>query len=193
MKTTVTVTWMGATYQINTRDTQRERLYRAEWLAFSGADDVLGARTLEDAQRYAEHVLQSETFSKLRRERGFNTPAYKLLTVERAASNSSAQAFPAQWRIRIPDWGTTKHVILHELAHLICGPSVGHHWTFVRAYEDLVSRFMGAEQARGLRAAYKKYKVKRAPPRRMTDEQRAALAARGTAALAKWKSRKDAA
>jgi putative metallohydrolase (TIGR04338 family) len=198
------IKWRGTKYDILTRDSQKERLYRAEREAFDGAQDMLPGG-LAEAQRYANSVVKSATWKRLRTERGFSEPfplnlsrltrerkRKGIVEIEMGRAHCTATAYPGKWLIKLPTWAHSKHVVLHELAHIICGSGVGHHWTFARAFEDLVSRFMGREQAKKLRAAYRKHGVKRAPPREMTEEAKAALAARGLAALTAWKAAKSA-
>lgn len=198
------ITWRGTSYEILKRDTQKEKLYRAEREAFAGVKDMFPGG-LAEAQRYANNVVKSATWKRLRAERGFNEAfptrfkneysAQKrkgIVLVEVGRAGTTAFARPYAWLIKLPTWAHSEHVTLHELAHVLCGPGPSHHWTFARAFEDLVSRFMGREHAKRLRAAYRKHGVKRAPPREMSDEAKATLAARGMAALAAWKAAKSA-
>lgn len=197
---TKTIEWRGAKHEILARDTQKEKLYRAEREAFAGVEDMFPGG-LGEAQRYANNVVKSATWKRLRAERGFKDPwpahlkkEYSgmkrkgIVLIEPGRKGTTATAYPAQWRIKLPPWATSQHVTLHELAHIICGSGVGHHWTFARAFEDLVSRFMGRDLAKKLRASYRKHGVKRAPRRTMSPEAKAELSARGMAALAAWKA-----
>lgn len=197
---TVKIKWRGESHDILRRDTQKERMYRAEREAFNGVKDMFEGG-LAEAQRYANNVAKSATWKRLRAERGF-IPAVPagiqkdysgqkrkgIVLVEPGRKGATATSYPAQWRIKLPTWALSEHVTLHELAHVICGSGVGHHWTFCRAFEDLVSRFMGRDLAKKLRAAYRKHGVRRAPTRTMSPEAKAALASRGMEALAKWKA-----
>jgi hypothetical protein len=201
---TVKIKWRGESHDILRRDTQKEKLYRAERDAFAGVNDMFPGGLVE-AQRYANNVVKSATWKRLRLERGFtySVPGgiqkeYSerrrkgLVLVEPGRRGTTATAYPAQWRIKLPPWACSQHVTLHELAHVICGSCVGHHWTFARAFEDLVSRFMGRDLAKKLRASYRKHGVKRAGRRIMPPEAKAELAKRGMAALAAWKAAKAA-
>lgn len=188
----VKITYKGIKYEINCRETQQERMYRSEREAFSGVQDDLPERSLEAAQRYADHVVKSATWARLRKQHGrlaawSEIPAIK---VERAPKGAGALAFPGQGRIRVPEAMTNKHVMLHELAHILVGPSIGHHWPFCRAFADLVSVFMGKEHKLKLHKAFRKHGVRASPPRVMTEEQKRILSERGMAALAAWKAKK---
>jgi len=198
------ITWRGAVYEILRRDTQKEKLYRAEREAFAGVKDMFPGG-LAEAQRYANGVVKSATWKRLRAERGFteavparfqkeySTQKRKgLVLVELGRTGTTAFARPYAWLIKLPPWAQSQHVTLHELAHVLCGPGPSHHWTFARAFEDLVSRYMGRDLAKKLRAAYRKHGVKRAPTRVMSPEAKAELSARGMAALAAWKAAKAA-
>lgn len=186
---TVTVKYKGQPYGINRRETQQKRLYTAENDAFGGLKDDLGDRSLREAQRYADRVTKSATWKRLRASHGHSgSGKVPKVTIERAPKGSNATAYPGQWRIRVPESMTNEHVMLHELAHILVGPSIGHHWPFCRAFADLVSVFMGKEAKKKLHAAYRKHGVKASPPRVMTAEQKAELSARGMAALTAWKA-----
>jgi len=187
----VKVKFKGKAYEINRRETQQKRMYKSEHEAFAGATDDLPGRTLEAAQRYADRVVKSVTWKRLRAQHGHASSRDKI-EVERSPKHSGATAYPAQWRIRVSESMTNEHVMLHELAHVLVGPSVGHHWPFCRAFADLVSVFMGKEYKKKLHAAYRKNGVKASPPRQMTPEQIRELSERGMAALAKWKAAKAA-
>jgi hypothetical protein len=99
-------------------------------------------------------------------------------------------------------WGTTRMVfgsallndrpwaVAHEVAHLVQFTQAAfpgrewdadgrsHGWEWANVYLALVRRFYGVANYKALKAAFKAGKVKHTPKRRMSDEARAAAAAR---------------
>jgi len=176
------VKFNGREHTIPDRDSQKERCYRAE-RAVDWGEDKRGGMDLEQCQALADKVTRSAAWRKLRQRHGYADPKGRKVEVEQSP-HGGATAYPFWFRIRIAPGMMSKHVMLHELAHILVGPSVGHHWPFARAFADLVSRFMSPALAKELKAQFRAHRARYnvpAPP--MSEERRAKLAEQGRRAL----------
>lgn len=175
-------TFNGRKFHIPYRDQQRQRCYRAEQ-AVDWGDDRRGKMTLEECQAFCDMVMATTFWRNMRKRHGFTDDArHKKVRVE--PKNSGANADVYLFRIGCAKSMASKHVMLHELAHIACGPNVWHHWPFARAYAELVGRFMGPEYAKQLKAQYKRKKVHyTVPPPPLSEERKRQLAEQGAKAL----------
>ena len=67
------------------------------------------------------------------------------------------------WGVNLPKWARSEMVILHELAHVLTHSQCIAPWhgrRFCRNYLALVGRWMNRDNARRLRACFKKHRVK---------------------------------
>lgn len=86
----------------------------------------------------------------------------------------------------IPKIARRRHVLLREVAHWLTSSDQAYHGReFCEHYLALVQHFMGKDEATILKAEFKLRKVKFRPPRKMSDEARAAAGDRLMAARAK--------
>ena len=127
------------------RDSQRSRVYRAEEEAFGFCVAPLLS--------FSECVDQVH----LAFERYF--PGSQVPLVADGRGRRRACGSPS--RISIPRWSRRRWIVLHEIAHATIPPGAAWHGPeFAGCYLRLVRRFMGAEAAARLRAAYKSHRVK---------------------------------
>lgn len=149
-------------------DKQRVRLYRAEREVFTEAidkGDLDGS--FEQAEVFANKVAQSSWVKKNVGSWTYEQKRFRIDHSYQGRIRSHAGALYTQHRGR---WYPTlfiaryhryhKWVLLHEMAHWFAGPGNWHGPRFARIYLGLVRRFLGPEQARALRAAYSKHRVK---------------------------------
>jgi hypothetical protein len=170
------------------RDSQRSKVYAAERVAF-GTSFHQEALTWDETNAFILKVQDSAHWKKLT---GSNS--HRPIRVKSGKSNWSATASYAT--LTLPKWARNKGVILHELAHTAHARYEGdytvrqeaaHGWRFCSIYIGLVQHFIGKDAADNLKAAFKAGKVKYTAPRakrQLTDEQKAAGAARLAAARA---------
>lgn len=187
----------GQDHDVPSRDTFQQKVYNGERIAFGPKwGESLGERTMEDCQAFVDNVLKSATWLRLRAlhhklySDGTCWIQKRGMTIKDGRGCRWARGGGA--RITLPMWARTKPVILHEMAHCLVGGGVGHNWPFCRAYIDLVAMFIGKPQAKLLEAGLKKAGARTRPYKRMTSEAKAALAARGRAALLAYAATKQA-
>lgn len=142
-------------------DSQRMKVYRAEW-AFAAAYGLGNSfATLKDAQAYANKITKSKTWKKVQ------SPAYgktrKHIPLELKNNNNSyigrvAGCIGRSWggKIDLTREGMNELVLLHELAHE--AGYTDHDVGFRQAFVKLVSRFMGREAGKLL---HKKYRIQK--------------------------------
>lgn len=188
--TPVNLEFDGVVHLISRRDSQRARVYAAERKAFGAAfyakvDDV----SLEGLQRLVDRVTGSATWKKLFHR---NPKVIVPGRVEVRPGYAARAAFARCGTITLPKWSRTLPIILHELAHVVAGGAVGHHWPFASHYIDLVGVFMGAEAKRTLKQQFKAHRVRFTPPRKrapLSPERLEDLRARGRALAARRAAR----
>jgi len=177
----------GKDCKVPCRDNQKSKLYLAERAAF-GAEftALIGDGSIEAAERYAESIVKSETWMRLRARHGQVRPNGTCWIKEQGIEvkpKSGGRALGGGRLIQLPEWARTKAIVLHELTHCLVGGGMGHNWPFARAYADLCGMFLGDAARKALHAAYKVHRVKHHPPRSMSAEAKRALAERGRKAL----------
>jgi hypothetical protein len=170
------------------RDSQRQKVYSAEWGVSWSGDKAVERLDQRDAQRLAVRMydwLIAEGYDLYRPD----------IEMRRGRS---AEAFSSSGRIYLGDnGGNTGWIVAHEVAHLV-RPSLSsfpgrewdqdgrpHGWEWASVYLRLVRRFFGVTNHDALRDAFKAGKVKFRPKRRMTEAQRQAAADRLAAYRAK--------
>jgi putative metallohydrolase (TIGR04338 family) len=177
------------------RDSQRQRVYDAEtvWRQTVGTGEPLP--TVPDVERFVRRVLTAKRV--LRR-----WPFMQGHSVEvHSGAGCRSAIAEGDWRIKIPLWARNEAVVLHELAHVIHKRGMyehitrqygmrpptkeedplwhqGHGYQFCRIFLDLVLLYMGKPAADQLKAAFKAGRVRYKAPRRLSPEQRLALANR---------------
>ena len=164
------------------RDSQRSRLYHAErqhsrfahprWQGgrrVSTAPDALP--TIAECQAYITKITRSAWF-----RRHFGT---YLIAVDNSQGKGGACA--SRSRIYMSEYYRFPLMLLHELAHCLTWRYADHGREYAQVYLRLVTRWLGREAGRELRALFRKERVRYTPPRKrreLTEEQRQALAAR---------------
>ena len=104
------------------------------------------ALSLKDCQRFTDRITRSSAWPHTRTS----------VVVRDGRGRRAACAYG--FTIKLPRWARTKTVICHELAHIAGGDK--HGTKFARCYIDFVARFVGKDEARALRSAFKDHKVK---------------------------------
>lgn len=162
---------------MSARDTQRSRVYAAEQFVRTLFDragqhssrviDFFGesitlppeARfaSVESVQRYVDEVLALPAVAGIRLE-----PAPVAVRARRAATAAHYEYNDGAGVIAVPDrlsatWAMRELVVLHEIAHHLCGPDgPAHGPQFVSAFCALAGAVMGPEAGHVLRVVYAK-------------------------------------
>ena len=180
------------------QDRQRQKCYNAEttWaqsMVKKGKWSTLNPN-FNNLTEIAEFILsiRKKAWYKRRFMRwGFNT-TLPGLTMKGPSARGGAWATP-QGNIAFGPGALNLRVVLHELAHVICGrhenaglASHGRRW--VRIYLELVLMVMGKEAHDELKAAFKAHGVKYLPLRKMTPEAREKASLRFTTWLEERKN-----
>lgn len=157
-----------------TRDSQKGRVYAAEW-SLPAMADLLESH--EAIAAYVAHVLHSRFVRGKIQRAGWNPVTRITCEFSRSARKSVAYT-----RARRIVFGTrvSRMLVLHEVAHVLAPVAVHHGAPWVAIYLQLVRRFLGAEAQHQLRTAFLQRKVKtRVGTRRvLSDTERHRLAER---------------
>lgn len=136
------------------RDSQRVKVYRAEWGTFKYTTDFT---TVRQAQKYANSVTSSRWYRRL------GGPKFVLVKPARSDSNTST-AWAERNEIRLATDGFSKWVVLHELAHIamwhVNRRLPAHGQDFALVYRRMIEEFLGDEQRALLAEAYDREGVK---------------------------------
>jgi len=154
------------------RDSQRSKVYRAEDTV-TVPEALERLETVEEMQAWVDKIVRTRWWrvyklpsaSKAKHRAG-RLISYGKITVKDGRARRSASG----WRgsIKMPKWSRTKLIVLHEVAHAIQTESPSHGRQYARIYLDLVTRFIGPEAGRQLKAAYVKHHVRSNPKRPTT-------------------------
>ena len=144
----------GAKYS---RDSERLKTYRAEWMFQRQIEDVEFA-DLKEAQKFAKKIYKSKTWQKLWKEsidgdvgRIFNaTPQ----VVSMSKRNKKLSGFTDGRTVTLAESGLTRYTLLHELTH--CLGHMHHGRSFRQTLLKMVGVFMGAEEKKILKNEFKR-------------------------------------
>jgi hypothetical protein len=177
--------YKGTAYDYPIRDNRRLKCYKGERQAFGQEFSVLyKGGDFKATCEYAQYVLRSKTWLRLREDHG-QTIAGRCLLQDRPIGfyikdgRGTSIARGGNGFLNFPRWARTKPVILHEIAHNLVGSRRGHNWPFNRAYIDLVNVFIGKAAGKRLEACLKAAGCKTRPPRILSPERLAQLREQG--------------
>jgi putative metallohydrolase (TIGR04338 family) len=161
-------------------DSQRSRVYQAE-RALDRPEWNRRLGTVQEIQDYVDRIVRSRWF------RG----AFPDFPGRIIVKDGRGRRRAGGWRtwdggcITLPVWSRRASIVLHEVAHVVTPRrdaqgrrTAAHGREFAAAFLALVRRWMGAEAAAALRAAFRLHGVRYRPRRAPDPAQRAALAAR---------------
>lgn len=166
---------------MSARDTQRSRVYAAEQFVrqlfdhaaqhssrtvdFFGEPITLPPEahfaSVESIQRYVDEVLALPAVTEIR-----PAPGALGVRVRRAATAAHYEHGDGAGVIAVPDrlganWAMRELVVLHEVAHHLCGAAAPAHGTeFVATFCALATAVMGPEAGHVLRVVYAKEGVR---------------------------------
>lgn len=155
------------------RDSQRQRVYKAETAAFKGAE--VAFKTPKEIERWLNKQLRRKVI-----QRRYATQTFRKIVCDGkrgTRGNAHAQGSTLYFQRD----GMKVWIVLHEAAHAIIfrkhGYKVAAHgreWCMV--YLDLVHFIMGKDKADALKASFRAHKV-RYKPKRKVDQTPTAIAA----------------
>lgn len=168
------ITFLGQRHELPSTDSQRQRVYAAENSVFTSRPKEF--KTRRGMEGRINRILKSPLVAKLRRE--FNLPPKGFVEVRLRRAHTRSTSYGGL--IEFSKSSMCEWVLLHELAHEIAPRGAHHHWPFAYVYLKLVSRYLGAAEAKKLKAAFKAHGARFKPKRtrNMTPEQKAAAAER---------------
>lgn len=139
------------------RDSEKKKTYRAEWnFQAKCYDTIIRFNEVEEAQRWAKRICKTETWKKLCQQAtpyASNTPYIAVSAKERNTGRGNSGYAQGHSVVLDRHSGFDLYTLLHEMAH--CAGHRHHGRTFRKAVLTLVSRFIGREQARILKACFK--------------------------------------
>jgi putative metallohydrolase (TIGR04338 family) len=143
------------------RDTQKQRLYAAENSVFGNTTgDSAPPLDFEDIAQI-ERYVDGLRITVWMREKYPAATRSKVRVLAGRGCNANALG------MTLATWGYRKWTVLHELAHTVTDrvhandiDIAGHGREYARVYLALVRRFIGVDEYKKLRAAFKAHKVK---------------------------------
>jgi len=141
-------------------DSEKQKVYNAEW-AFQKKVDIKKFKDIREAEKRMKQITSSKLWSDL------NGRATSLEHTGRM----KRYAGMAYWtgKIKLANSGLDEYTLIHELAHQT--PNAMHHGVQFRInVVRLVSRFMGTDAAKELKASFKKKKLKMSMPQPRSPE-----------------------
>lgn len=176
------------------RDSQRQKLYAAENIAFRRLhEEGVTAAPHRFVDPMSAQVLVNRIQGWKRAQKAWPLVARQTITVQKARSDSGASyARNGAAGRKITLKHSHEWVVIHELAHHFAGLRHGHDHVFCAVYLKLVLWHYGREAHDALKKSMKEQGVRFTPPRKrkpLTDEQRAAAAARLTDPAVQEKAR----
>lgn len=136
------------------RDSTKTKVYRAEW-AFQSKVPIKKFSTLKDAQKYLAKVLKSKCWAGLTANTQITLRAKKDMG---GRSRTAGTASTSGVITLCPTYGFDEYTLLHELAHM--AGHMHHDVAFRQTVLKLVSRFMGRESAKVLKAEFREKGLK---------------------------------
>ena len=134
------------------RDSDKSKVYSAEFKYERTYGQGKKFKNLEEAQKYCDKVLASKTWKKISTA-GVRNIALAEMSGSRTAGRAWAHNIDLNRRS-----GLNQYVLLHEMAH--SAGNMHHDVRFRITLLKLVSRFMSSENADYLKACFKEKKLK---------------------------------
>lgn len=129
---------------IRQRDTQRKKVYRAEWLAFNKIIAAFGSHSFNstyEMQNFANAVCADKKVQeRYPRARGLVIRCEMIPNEKSFAGRTLTTAYSTRI-ILAGNSGNNRMVMLHELAHAIVGSFHRHGPAFVECYMFLIKRY----------------------------------------------------
>jgi hypothetical protein len=148
------------------QDGSKSKVYRAEWKFQAEHGSGKTFQDYSEAEKYIKKVIKSKTWSKLGGRSNVRLVEKKDY---KGRSRTAGMAY-TDGRLQLcPSHGLNEYTVLHELAHL-CG-HMHHDLSFRLCLVSLVSRFMGRDNAKALKKAFRDGGLKMSRRSPMTPER----------------------
>jgi predicted metal-dependent hydrolase len=153
-------TKVKATGRTARKDSGMTKVYRSEWKLERQFPEIRAKMSQKDVVKYFDRIVKSKTYQALceKNTRATANPTLKIMKDMGGRSRIAGRATYLGELELSPSTGFNKYVIIHELAHL-CG-NMHHDVSFRQDLLKLVSRFLGVEVAKQLKANFKENKLK---------------------------------
>lgn len=153
------------------RDSQRQKVYDAGWSVDQGEQFI----HMRDLRAYVYKIYRSRWRKALYRKYNLDDRGFHLYVGDGRSRRKACMqnGWKRHYEIKFPRSMRSQLTILHEIAHVLVeeiftigrGEKVAYHGREFCAFLFLlVRRWMGADAAKQLKAAYKKYRVKHTLP-----------------------------
>jgi len=138
-------------------DSGRNKVYQSEFATERKFPECRKSMTEKEITKYFNRVVKSKTYQQLA-VNGHSNPTLEFMKEVKYNARIAGQA-TSYGRIRLqPSCGMNKWVVLHELAHT--AGHMNHDVGFRQTLVKLISRFLGTEVAKELKAQFRQRKVK---------------------------------
>jgi len=138
-------------------DSGRNKVYQSEFATERKFPECRKSMTEKEITKYFNRVVKSKTYQSLVTERGQTNPALRFMKEVKYNARVAGQASYRGVALQ-PSCGMNKWVVLHELAHT--AGHMNHDVGFRQTLVKLISRFLGTEVAKELKAQFRSRKVK---------------------------------
>ena len=141
-------------------DSEKQKVYESEW-AFQKNVNIKKFKDIRDAEKRMKQITSSKLWSDLEGRK----------TALEHTGRMKRYAGMAYWtgKIKLANSGLDEYTLIHELAHQT--PNAMHHGVQFRInVVRLVSRFMGTDAAKELKAQFKERKLKMSMPQPRSPE-----------------------
>ncbi len=144
------------------KDTQKNRLYRAEDIFKHNPDAIA------DSQAFVDNILLTPWWIERSNVTKVNVRAEGWCGIRYAYVRRDG----TQWNMVLPNWARCEYVILHELAHILNDSDPlrafrrSHGTFFASCLLDMVARYVSTEMAEKLKARFNAYRVQYKRPKR---------------------------
>jgi hypothetical protein len=145
------------------RDSTRGKTYKAEWkFQQLHKADIKTFKTEKQVQAYVKRVLNSKLWQEMTNGKHVD------VSVRTIGHRTAGRAYGYKIEINSMN-GMDQYTILHELAH--CAGHMHHDVSFRLCALKLVSRFIGREAAKTLKACFKEQKLRMTMPTGYSDPE----------------------
>ena len=146
-------------------DTEKTKTYTAEWrFEQQLRNKIKDFGNIVEAQKYATKVVKSKTWRKLLDEKDRSLSTVNVVAKKRSTGRNTAGWARGNTVTLDMMCGLDEYTLLHEMAH--CLGNWHHGRSFRRDLLKLVSRFMGSDAAKTLKASFKESKLPCGEPRK---------------------------
>lgn len=145
------------------KDSEKLKTYKSEWMFENQFKSIKQFNTIAEAQKRCDQITKSDTWKKLREEKGRDIRPVCIKPKARNTGRRTAGWASGNTITLDTIVGLNEYTLIHEMSH--CLGNWHHGRSFRRDLLKLVSRFMGKEAATILKSKFKKMKLACGEPR----------------------------